>query len=183
LDLAISTYVIITQSFNAIGKNYRALEKNYSQDEMSYLYKKKNLRLLPVIERMKGVVTKNMDAIELLGQVTDNKNAVVYLDPPYVAETRICKDVYSYECNNQYQVNLIHSIRDAKCKIVLSGYDNELYDKELGEGWEKIIIAGNTYKYSSPSPIKPKAQEIVWINYKLDNYARAMIFQNNRKAC
>jgi len=83
----------------------------------------------------------------------------MYLDPPYVLNTRKQKKIYAYEMSDDDHKQLLELIANINANVIISGYDNELYNKHL-EKWNKslkisIDEAGN------------KRTECLWFNYSL----------------
>jgi len=91
-----------------------------------------------IIERMKGVVIENREAIEVIKQ-HDTPKTLHYLDPPYKLETRYAGEstnIYKFEMNTDQHVKLLKSLALLEGMVVLSGYDNTLYNDML-TGWQK----------------------------------------------
>lgn len=127
------------------------------------------LAKLPLIaEKLRSMQIENRDCLELLSKL-DNKETVIYIDPPYLLSTRKSKKRYIHEQNNDFHVQLLtaaHAMKNAK--IVISGYDNPMYD-ELLPGWIKTI--GPT---SKATVSKKEIKECVWSNYDpatINNYS------------
>ncbi len=110
-----------------------------------------------VAERLKEAQIENKPAIELIRKF-DGPKVLIYLDPPYVKSTRTLNgDQYSHEMNDFDHEDLLKSVVDHSGKIMLSGYDNELYCDYL-KGWRKI---------QKPSRIERGRvkTETLWMNY------------------
>jgi DNA adenine methylase len=81
----------------------------------------------------------------------------MYLDPPYLYETRKHKKIYEHEMSNDDHKQLLEIINGLQANVLISGYDNELYNTYLGK-WNKsqnisVDEAGN------------KRTECLWFNY------------------
>lgn len=117
-------------SFRANGKTCGA---NPASDWRNYAFS------LPVIiERLRGVTIENKNAFDVM-QKYDCENTLHYLDPPYVLDTRHNgqkTNIYKYEMTNQDHSELLTQIKKLKGKIIISGYDSDLYNDSLG--WRKI---------------------------------------------
>lgn len=72
--------------------------------------------------------------------------------------------VYAMSFNYIQQEYFVRSIQDAKCKIMVSNYDLELYNKYLNEetGWKKIYFETST---SVGNKAGNKRIECLWYNY------------------
>jgi DNA adenine methylase len=79
------------------------------------------------------VQIENIDALRLMTKY-NRENVLIYLDPPYVQETRKKKKQYRYEMNSSAHAALLEKAINSKANIIISGYDNELYQKYL-VGW------------------------------------------------
>lgn len=88
-------------------------------------------------ERLAGVVIENRDASEVIAQ-QDSPETLFYVDPPYVHETRGAKHNYRFELTNEDHAKLLKSLQAVRGMVLLSGYDNPLYDTI---GWQKAAKA------------------------------------------
>ena len=75
--------------------------------------------------RLKGVQIENKPALELI-RAFDHNNVLTYLDPPYMLSTRTRKQ-YWFELSDRDHEELLDTSIHSKAKIMLSGYDCELY--------------------------------------------------------
>lgn len=115
--------------------------------------------------RLKRVLLLNQGGLEVIRKFADNAHTLQYLDPTYLHETRISKNIYQYEMDRQDHEDLLKEITadSVKCKIMLSGYDSELYDNYLGS-WRKVVFpVSNSSSHSKKKPIK---NEVVWCNFR-----------------
>lgn len=110
-----------------------------------------------LIERFRGVVIENRDAIEVLIQ-HDQSDALHYVDPPYVASTRDNGTDYKFEMTNAQHVDLANVLSGLKGKVALSGYHSELYD-DLYRAWHRV-------EKKSFADGARKRTEVLWLNYK-----------------
>ncbi len=123
----------------------------------------KNLpsRLGPVVDRLKSVRIENKDARRLLKRYIYRPATLVYLDPPYLAERT---NGYQNEANDaEFHEELLTIANSAKCMILISGYENDLYKKLLSEarGWTKKSI--ETITKDSTGQSHPRT-EVLWMN-------------------
>lgn len=84
----------------------------------------------------------------------------IYLDPPYLMETRSShRNYYRYELTDDDHLRLLKLITawNLKCKIAISGYYSDLYVNSLA-GWRKISFQTTTRGGG-------KATEYLWMNY------------------
>ncbi|KTT14745.1 DNA adenine methylase [Pseudacidovorax intermedius] len=92
-----------------------------------------------VIDRMRGVVIENRDAVAVMQQ-HDSAETVHYVDPPYVHSTRSLRTrapAYRHELDDDQHQALAAALRTLRGKVIVSGYRCELYDG-LFSGWHRI---------------------------------------------
>ena len=82
----------------------------------------------------------------------------MYLDPPYVRSTRKSGKLYRYEMYDDGQAELLDLIKASRAKIIISGYDCDLYNTALA-GWKKDSTMTQTTSADM-------AQETIWMNYE-----------------
>lgn len=108
-------------------------------------------------ERLKGVQIENLPAIELLKRY-DTSDVFIYMDPPYLLDTRKTY-LYKHEMKDSDHRKMLDVIQNHPGKILLSGYENELYNKVL-KGWNKdskrTLAEGGMER-----------TETLWFNYEL----------------
>jgi DNA adenine methylase len=114
-----------------------------------------------LIERLRGVVIENRDACECMAQ-HDRTDALHYVDPPYVLETRsmknpYCKKGYRFELTDAQHRDLAKFLYTLKGCVVLSGYACDLYDKELFSDWRRVERAAR-------ADGARERTEVLWIN-------------------
>jgi DNA adenine methylase len=93
-----------------------------------------------VINRLKGVVIENRDAVDCMRQ-HDSSETLFYVDPPYVLATRYMEEktsCYKYEMTDEQHTVLATALRSLKGMVLVSGYPCELYDDQLFSDWERI---------------------------------------------
>lgn len=111
------------------------------------------------IERLRGVVIENRDALEVMAQ-HDGPTTLHYVDPPYVFETRsnanlYCKKGYKHEMTDEQHRELSAYLKTLKGCVILSGYGCPLYDELYGD-WERIE------KDSLADGARPRT-EVLWM--------------------
>ena len=86
-------------------------------------------------ERLKGVQIENLPAVELIERY-DTADVFIYADPPYRLGTRK-KYLYKCEMQDVGHEKLLKVLVKHPGKILLSGYDNDMYNEML-QGWKKV---------------------------------------------
>ncbi|WP_409309014.1 DNA adenine methylase [Pectobacterium sp. B1J-3] len=79
------------------------------------------------------------DALEYLRtfDFTRAGRVLIYVDPPYLPETRTSRNRYRYEYTADDHQELIATLRRVPASVMISGYPSSLYD-ELLHGWRAI---------------------------------------------
>ncbi len=85
--------------------------------------------ILQICVRLKDAQIENTDALSLIERYND-ENTLIYCDPPYLRNLRK-KNMYAVEMADKDHIRLLEILKSSKSKIILSGYDNELYNEAL----------------------------------------------------
>lgn len=92
------------------------------------------------IERLRGVVIENRNACEVISDF-DKSEALHYVDPPYVSETRSQKrrlsPAYRFEMSDEDHQELASTLQLVRGMVILSGYRCDLYDRMYAD-WKRI---------------------------------------------
>lgn len=118
-------------------------------------------RLADVAERLRHVRIENRDALELLRMFLNRPATLVYLDPPYFVK-RECK--YVIDANDEpFHRKLLALCCRAKCMILLSAYETELYNAVLtpSKGWSRTAVETHTRDTTGQDYART---EILWHN-------------------
>lgn len=111
--------------------------------------------------RLRGDTThivqiEHMDALRLIERY-DNPDVLMYLDPPYLRSSRKSGALYAIEMDMVGQKQLLSLITQSRAKIIISGYENDLYNDTLA-GWNKDSTMSQTTSTKM-------AMETIWMNY------------------
>lgn len=109
-------------------------------------------------DRLKGVQIECLPAIELIKRY-DTSDVFIYADPPYLHGTRK-NYLYKHEMTDDEHVELLKVLANHPGKVLISGYDNELYN-EILNGWNKV--QKNTLAEGGR-----KRVETMWMNYNTE---------------
>lgn len=116
-----------------------------------------------VVDRLEQVAIRNTDMISFIRQ-EDKKETLFYLDPPYLHETRGCKDAYKFEMTPEQHEEMLDTLEVIKGKFVLSGYNSDMYKKyATRNGWHTREL--DVTHCSSSSKKKDVKTEVLWFNY------------------
>lgn len=143
-------------SFNGVGgfSFNNCVRRNMSKSVSDYL---SMIDKLPDIHnRLSRVLIEHRDIFDLIDKY-DEENTFMYLDPPYVWDTRSSTTAYECEMSNSDHEKFVDRLLNCKCKVLVSGYDHPIYDKLLTK-FKKI---------SFPSPNSHSdSTETLWMNYE-----------------
>lgn len=142
-------------SFNGVGgfSTTHIVRRNMSKSTSDFL---SMIDKLPQIHnRLSSVIIEHRDIMELIDKY-DNPNVFMYLDPPYVISERRSSQRYECDMTNEQHGALIGRLLDCKCKWLLSGYDNAIY-QPLTDKFGKM-------EFKSPNS-GSSAIEVLWKNY------------------
>ena len=127
-------------------------------------------RLEKAVERLRGVRIENRDACDIVQMFSNRPATLMYLDPPYFVKR---EHKYAIDVNNrEYHSRLLNKIKRAQCMVLISGYDNNLYNEMLTPetGWEKECIVTQTRSTSGKDLIRT---EVLWMNSQFVKARRA----------
>lgn len=115
--------------------------------------------VMEIAERLRKVQIENRPAMEVIERF-NYENVFMYLDPPYILGTRTGKQ-YKHEMTDQDHEDMLKLLRKSKAKIMLSGYESDLYNEYLSD-WRKEY-------FQSCAEHNGTRQEVVWMNYEHNN--------------
>lgn len=115
--------------------------------------------LADVHARLQGVQIETADWRHVL-KTHDDKECVVYADPPYVLSTRRGGARYAHEMQDSDHVELVETLRAWRGRVILSGFPSPLYTPLEQSGWLTVDLGG--YCRSTASTLMP---ERIWLNY------------------
>ena len=146
------------QSFSGrFGKGWR-IAKN-REGPCAYLSAVK--RLPEAAERIVDVQIECQDFRTCI-PFYDKTDVFMYLDPPYVHSTRKT-GFYDNEMTDKDHETLIEILLTIKSKVMLSGYENSIYEPLEKAGWAREDF--NTICHTSSGKSNRDRVESVWMNY------------------
>ncbi len=117
------------------------------------------------MERLRGVIIENQNAMDIIRYYDKFDDVLFYLDPPYLHSTR--RDAtfhgYSVEMSDDDHRELVTAVLSCRNKIMLSGYDNDIYNRLLDGGFVKVTktFANATFQAGDRT-------ECLWCNFKME---------------
>lgn len=112
--------------------------------------------IIGVAERLRMAQIECRPALEVIKRF-NYENVFMYLDPPNLFRTRSGKQ-YKHEMRDAEHEELLKTAVDSKAKIMISGYEPDLYNDYL-QGWHKEY-------FQSCAEHNGGRTEVVWMNYK-----------------
>ena len=127
-------------------------ERSYSAKDWTELPEK----IIQAAERLRGVQIECRSAIDVI-QRFNRSNVLIYADPPYLLGVCTGKQ-YRKEMKDKDHIELLEVLRAHRGKVLISGYDSELYRNMLqGWYWEE------NYCYTQSGS---RRKEVLWMNFE-----------------
>lgn len=114
--------------------------------------------ILLAAKRLKNAQIEKKDAIELI-KCLDGKDTFIYCDPPYMQDVRK-KYLYNHELTDEKHIELLKVISRSSCKIMISGYESDLYNTYLKD-WCKRTK-------NTTAECSVKREEVIYMNYDIN---------------
>ena len=124
--------------------------------------------------RLAGCAIENTNVLELIEKV-NSIDTQVYLDPPYLLETRregAAQSQYYYEMGYEDHMDMGGLLNNFKGRVAVAGYRSHLYDEIMfraDKGWRCYI------KSARAADTKKSGQDLnrieaIWTNYEPSGY-------------
>jgi len=79
-------------------------------------------------DELPGLQLVNADFLEWAAGNVLSDDTLIYLDPPYLMETRSCqRPIYRHEFTREQHERLLEMILECPCMVMISGYWSEQY--------------------------------------------------------
>jgi DNA adenine methylase len=167
---------LIIRSYMGFGSNAHACvasgasstgfrsDSNRSGTTPSHDWAKYPEALRLIVRRLAGVVIERWPARKLLERYGSRGDVLLYLDPPYLPETRSTSHVrgggmrghYTHELSEAAHRELLAYIQALTAMVVLSGYPSALYDDALKD-WRRV-------ETKALADGARERTEVLWIN-------------------
>jgi DNA adenine methylase len=122
-------------------------------------------RLGPCLDRLAQVSLECRPALETVTEYGKDPETLLYVDPPYLGETRNWGNQYRHEMRDEASHReLAAALLAARAAVVISGYPSPLYD-ELFAGWDRVSMATRT----TQAGVDSERTEVLWSNRPLGN--------------
>ena len=114
-------------------------------------------KIFEAAERLRGVQIENLPAVDVIARF-NHPNVLIYADPPYIISSRQGKrPQYRHEMTDADHGELLEVLRAHKGPVILSGYDNSLYNDAL-QGWRRD-------EATSLAQTATRRREVLWMNF------------------
>jgi DNA adenine methylase len=167
IDRAYYFFVYNRMSFNGVGgfSVNKVIRRNMSKSVSDMLSTIDGLYNMH--QRLSKVIVLKQDALKVI-ENNNFKNTFIYCDPPYSWDTRTSTR-YKNDFTPQQQEELLNLIIQSKSNILLSGYDNPLYERILVKenAWNKYDFVVNTIDGTRNHTPKKKTESL-WCNYDIE---------------
>ena len=126
-------------------------------------------RIAPAAARLAHVSLECMPALDIIDRYGTAADVLLYLDPPYLGNTRGTTSAYRHEMRHEAEhVELAEHLHAARAASVLSGYPSPLYD-HLYADWHRTDLASWTGQ-GNKGPFDGARTEVLWSNVPLDTH-------------
>lgn len=121
-------------------------------------------RLAGCLDRLAQVSFECGPGLEVIAEYGRYPDTLLYVDPPYLGETRNWGNQYAHEMRDETSHReLAEALHAARAAVVLSGYPSDLYDRDLYAGWDRHTIGTLT---GNSSGVQTRT-EVLWSNRPL----------------
>jgi len=108
----------------------------------------------------------NEDCIKFLQSYNFTGDELIYVDPPYMFDTRKNKSkLYKYEYDTKDHIKLLEVLNSIKCFIMISGYQSDLYSEMLKKDKWHLF----TFNAMTRAGVRT---ECLWCNFNPDDYIK-----------
>lgn len=124
-------------------------------------------RMPAAARRLRHVALECRPALDVIASYGASPTVLLYVDPPYLGETRGSTSAYRHEMRAEEQHReLAEALRACRAAVVLSGYDSALYT-DLYEGWDRMEISAYSGQGNQSTAVHNARTEVVWSNRAL----------------
>ena len=162
LEYAVNEFILRRMSRGGLKKAFAWSERTRGGKPGDINAWETALEGLPVLgERLQEVFIYNKPAVEVIKSF-NNPNTLLYLDPPYLQETRVSKNAYTFEMTTDDHIELANVLKKFQGKVILSGYASPLYNR-LYKGW--TVCKRKVTNHASQQKTKKTKTEVIWKNF------------------
>ncbi len=123
-------------------------------------------RMAPAAARLRRVSLECRPALELIDAYGKHSEVCLYVDPPYLGETRSVSSRYGVEMHTQAEhERLAEALQACAAAVVISGYPSTLYDT-LYADWHRTDLEAFTGQ-ANLTGAEGRRTEVLWSNRPL----------------
>lgn len=162
-------WMALLMSKNTQKQTFKGITDGFEQER----YQAMMLKKMELFDCLSGVTVLNEDAVDIINRLKEDKRTDIfcYADPPYYGRNCTAKKHYKHDYTHEDHVRLLTSARDIPFHMMISNYDNELYNQLLTEdiGWKRYEFKEvyKSMKYGGAGVPKTRVMEMIWTNYDL----------------
>lgn len=167
VERAARWYYMLRCSFGQLGRNFGRATSGRSQQGRAL---QNGLELFPLIHsRFRNFQIENLDVTVCIRDY-DSPSTVFYVDPDYIGAN---PGIYSHTVQHR---ELLDTIRDSQGFFAVSGYANDLYDRQYATLWDdritwkvSVTLTSQCFKDNNLEGKEgqmrrdQKAEEVLWI--------------------
>lgn len=159
VDYAVNEFVLRRMSRNGLKKSFAWTNRVRGGQPGDINAWETMLEQLPVLaERMKNISIINQKFQELI-KIWDESNVFMFVDPPHLPlETDGTLNEEENEMSVEDHIKFLNSVKEARAKMMICGYDCMLYSKHL-KGWRVVKKKVENPKHKS------RKHYSLWMNY------------------
>jgi DNA adenine methylase len=167
IERARKVYVLLSMGFaGSLGNKSWSFGGTKYESSVARTFVNSLKNIEAVCERLREVIIESKDLLKVCKQ-WDSLDTLIYLDPPYLPETRITTDDYDHEMSIDDHMRILDwCVNEAKGMIIISGYYSQLYADLLeSNGWIRVDI--QTYckiSRSNGKGFESARTECIWYN-------------------
>jgi DNA adenine methylase len=170
VDMAVKTYYVMCCMFSGGRSGFTSAGFSYSKrDNHAGRYWRRLRELERIRERLSCVVIE-CDDFEKVVRRWGSEETFFYLDLPYYVER--AEEYYGGFGKKDHE-RLLRLLKEVKGKWLLSGYANELYDREF-KVYNRYEVEVVKHSYRKGDEAKPRAVEVLWFNYDIGGVGQGL---------
>lgn len=172
LERARRVWVKLTQAHGGVGLQRRSGWKHSKSSSIGIpftQYMRAYVDRMPTCaERLRHVSLECRDATDVIREYGQHDDALIYVDPPYLASTRTPEKNYAHEMRTDAEHEALAAVlHGTRAAVFLSGYHSPLYDA-LYADWGTVELSSST---GNSSPGLGKRIEVLWASVPLESDA------------
>ena len=137
--------------------------------------------IIECASRVEGTGIENTNVLELIEKVNSH-DTMLYLDPPYLLETRregAAQSQYYHEMEENDHREMGALVQDYRGRVAIAGYRSDLYDNVLfpkSKGWYCFVRSARASDTKNSDGERTRV-EAIWTNYDPFGYQQLPGFQ------